>query len=422
MSKVFFKPASLATVMLLGLFGCDSSTHSNEGKAQPEHPQHKIDSQGLLVLSSSGNNLVHVYDIKHKKMLTSFDSKKPVHSIYASPNQRYAVLLQRNDHQISFIDGGLYQEDHADHLHDYQQAPALSGFVLKGIAPTHYEVHGNQAAIFFDGAAAPMQAAGVTLLTDADIAAAKTSASLTLPLNMHGTAEPRGSHLLTTYRPADAANTLPTQVEWYQQEGNSFKLKERFSEQCPGLHGSYSVKDYSLFGCIDGVLVVQQKADELSAVKLANPAGMTGRIGTLTGHKNLTQVIGFAGQDMYLIDPVSLTMQKLDWRQGGTQTRVSYAMSSDGDYFVQLDNSGAVTIQQVATGYSIKAKLALLNNIDSSNPPVIAVNGQNDDIFITDPANKQLLQLDLTSLAVSKLPLEITPAKMTWLGIRQPAP
>ena len=417
-----FQQTAVTAALLLALTACDSSTHSNEGKPQPVHEHPKVESAGRLVLSSFGSNQVYVYDIKSRKQLSTFDTQFPIHSIYASPEHRYAMLFQRVDNQVRVIDGGLWQEDHGDHLHDYQQNPLLSGFVIKGPAPTHYEVHAGQAAIFFDGAASPMQPASVSLITDTSIGLSKVRASLTLPINMHGTAEPRGKHLLTTYRPATANDTLPTQVEWYQLNSDSYSLKERFSAQCPGLHGSYSIKDYSLFGCSDGVLVVQQKADELSAVKLPNPAGMVGRIGTITGHKSLTQTIGFAGQDMYLIDPIALTMTKLDWRKGSTATRTAFAMSSDGDYFVQLDNSGKLVVQDVSAGYAVKGTMQLLSHFETTNPPVIAVNGQNDDIFVTDPTKKQLHQVDLKTMTNNILPLEFTPAKITWIGIAQPAP
>ncbi len=412
---------TVSSVMLLALTACDPSTHSNEGKPQPIHQHPKVDNGGRLVVSSSDTNSIYIYDIKSKSKISSFDVKFPIHSLYASPDRRYALLFQRADHQVRFIDGGVWQENHGDHLHDYLQNPQLSTFVLGGPAPTHYEVHAGQAAIFFDGAVAPMQPSSVRLLTDAGIGQGKVSANLILPINMHGTAEPRGKHLLTTYRPADSSNTLPTQVEWHQQTGDSFALKERFTEQCPGLHGSYSVKDYSLFGCTDGVLVVQQKADEFSAMKLPNPAGMTGRIGTITGHKTLTQTIGFAGQDMYLIDPVALTMTKLDWRKSSTANRTSYAMSGDGDFFVQLDSSGKLVVQDVANGFAVKGSLQLISKFDSANPPVIAVNSQNDDVYITDPMNKQLHQVDLQTMSTHVLPLDFTPAKLTWLGIAKPA-
>jgi hypothetical protein len=419
--RIHIQPTLVAAAVMLSLSACDGSSHSNEGKPATEHKHEKVQSAGRLVLSAVGNNQVHVYDVQQQKQLNSFDSKFPIQAIYASPNQRYAVLIQRTDNKVSFVDGGLWQEDHGSHMHDYQQGAKLLSFQLNGPAPTHYEAHGEQAAIFFDGVASPMQASSVQVLTDASIGSGKLAANLALALNMHGTAEPRGKHLLTTYRPADAANTLPTQVEWYQQTANGYQLKEKFAEQCPGLHGSFSNKDYSLFGCTDGVLVVEQKADQMVASKIANPTGMTGRIGTVTGHKNLSTMIGFAGQDQYLLDPVAKTMTLVNWRGTSTATRTAFAMSGDGDYFVQLDNSGKLIVQDTGAGYSIKGSLQLVSKIDTANPPVISANLQNDDIFITDPANQQLQKVDLKTMTNSTLKLDFTPAKMSWVGIAQPA-
>ena len=426
MSVHFFQRSNIqqslmAAAVLMALTGCDGSSHSNEGQPATDHKHDKVQSAGRLILSAAGSNQVHVYDIQQQKQLGSFDSKFPIQAIYSSPDQRYAVLMQRTDNKVSFVDGGLWQEDHGNHMHDYQQAAKLSSFQLNGPAPTHYEVHSGQAAIFFDGVVNPRQASAVQLLTDASIGNAKLAASLNLPQNMHGTAEPRGKHLLTTFRPADASNTLPTQVEWYQLNGENYVLKEKFAEQCPGLHGSFSNKDYSVFGCTDGVLVVEQKADQMVASKIANPSGMSGRIGTVTGHKNLSTMLGFAGQDQYLLDPVAKTMTLLNWRGNSTATRTAFAMSGDGDYFAQLDSSGKLTVQDVNAGYSIKGNLQLLSKIDSANPPVISANLQNDDIFITDPANQQLLKVDLAAMTNSSLKLDFVPAKMSWVGIAKPA-
>ncbi len=117
---------------------------------------------------------------------------------------------------------------------------------------------------------------------------------------------------------------------------------------------------------------------------------MTGRIGTVTGHKNLSTMIGFAGQEQYLLDPVAKTMTLLNWRGASTATRTAYAMSGDGDYFVQLDNSGKLIVQDVGAGYSTKGSLQLINKIDTANPPVISANLQNDDIFITDSSQSTI--------------------------------
>ena len=164
MLRQTFQQTAISAALLLALTACDSSTHSNEGKPQPVHEHPKVESAGRLALSAFGTNSVYIYDIKDKKQVGSFDAQLPLHSIYASPDRRYALLFQRVNNQVRFIDGVVWQEDHGDHLHDYQQNPQLSTFVLKGPAPTHYEVHAGQAAIFFDGATSPMQPSSVRLI------------------------------------------------------------------------------------------------------------------------------------------------------------------------------------------------------------------------------------------------------------------
>ncbi len=72
-------------------------------------------------------------------------------------------------------------------------------------------------------------------------------------------------------------------------------------------------------------------------------------------------------------------------------------------------------------GYAIKATLQLINSFETANPPVIAVNSQNDEIYVTDPGKKQLHRVDLKTMASTTLPLDFTPAKMTWVGIAKPA-
>ncbi len=114
----------VAAAVCLAFTGCDGSSHTNEGKPSTDHKHDKYNQPDGRLLSAAGSNQVYVYDIQQQKQLASFDSKLPIQAIYSSPGQRYAVLMQRNDNKVSFVDGGLWQEDHGDHLHDYQQAAA----------------------------------------------------------------------------------------------------------------------------------------------------------------------------------------------------------------------------------------------------------------------------------------------------------
>lgn len=228
------------------------------------------------------------------------------------------LAFQRINDRVSFVDGGLYQEDHGDHLHDYAIAPSLLSYSLSGVRPTHFESHDGQSALFFDGLAAPYATASVALLSDASIAANRREASLELPRNMHGTAEPRGDYLLATYRAAEATDTtLPSQVELYQRNGDSYSFIERFDEPCARLHGSYSSHDFSLFGCSDGVLVVEQDGDS-----------------------EQDRFVGIAGDRLFAIDPAAATISEIDWRDGVEVTRIVHGYSPHGEHLLLLDSSG----------------------------------------------------------------------------------
>lgn len=410
----------------LALSACNDS-HSYEG-TEPEDDDHHhhepVESSGRIAISSSDNKLF-IYDLAEERIISEFPLNYPAQAVYASPEYRYAVVVQRTDDTVSFVDSGLYQEDHGDHLHDYKVAPSLSGFHLQGALPTHYEVHNGQAALFFDGRPASadnaMQTASISLFSDSSIAASKVLARQNLATNMHGTAEPRGEYLLTTYRAADASSTLPDQVELYHQHGDHYHFETRFAEQCPGLHGSYSTGDYTLFGCTDGVLIVEQKENDFTATKLANPADFSGRIGSFTGHKARFEVIGYAGQDAYIIDPVNKAFTPLNWRSDTTVTRINALADAHGEHYVVLDSDGVLHVFDWQAGFAKKHSAAIISELNSTNPPVMTANQQNDTIYLTDPVAKQIIAVELEHLESSHIQLSFEPAKATWLGIAEPA-
>jgi hypothetical protein len=61
----------------------------------------------------------------------------PPAAVYARPRGRYAGVMQRTQDRVQFVDGGIWQEDHGNHLRDYKQASRLTSFTLAGARPTH---------------------------------------------------------------------------------------------------------------------------------------------------------------------------------------------------------------------------------------------------------------------------------------------
>ena len=207
---------SLIASMVAVLCACNSEIDdlADKNAGQPDDHEHtEITSTGRLAISHADAANVSIFDTDNNTLLEMFNTTNIVSGLYASPNNRFAVLIQRADNYVEFIDGGLYREDHDDHLHDYKQAPALSGFTLTNDKPTHFDVSEQQAALFFDGNIDPGIAASFAILTDESIANGETLATHSFANAMHGTAQIRGDSVITTYRSEDVTSVLPNYVE-----------------------------------------------------------------------------------------------------------------------------------------------------------------------------------------------------------------
>lgn len=397
------------------------------GDGEDPHDHDPVAAAGRLIALEANSAQVHAIDLEHGSVLQTFTSDHASSALYASPDQRYAVLLQRNQNQAQFIDGGVWQEDHGDHLHDYTQAPALLNLRLTGVRPTHYETHGTHAALFFDGDASSGDKASIALFSDASIAAGQAGlveASHTLGSAMHGTAEPRGDWLLTTWKPVDSTSTTPTHVELHHRHGDHFHMEKRFEQECPGLHGSYSNVRYSVFGCTDGVLVVEQNGDNFTARKVANPASMPAgvRIGTITGNPHYDKFVGIASPGwLYEIDPEAGTITTINWAEG--RTRRAHAIDAEGDNLLVLDDLGSLHILDMHSWGKRAEITSAIAHMPSAAPfPSIAVSQAAETAWLSDPNGQRLTSIDLHAAKLGEhIALNFSPTSIVWLGISEPS-
>jgi predicted small lipoprotein YifL len=131
-----------------------------------EEGEFHIETLGRLAVQESGAASVRIVELDNNSVIATLATTNPVTALAASPDRRYALAVQRNDDLVQFVDGGLWQEDHVSHLHDYRADPMLTPFSLNGVRPTHVEVHGELLAVFNDGLADTDTAASVTVLSD----------------------------------------------------------------------------------------------------------------------------------------------------------------------------------------------------------------------------------------------------------------
>ncbi|MDO5086931.1 MAG: hypothetical protein Q4D74_04890 [Comamonadaceae bacterium] len=404
-----------------------------------DHGHTHIDTAGRLAVAEAGAPKLHLFDLDSGQNEATHALANPANAVYASPGNRYAVTVQTRSNLVQFVDGGVWQEDHGDHLHDYRAGSRLLNWKIEGVRPTHFDMEwqqgrGVQAALFLDGSAkaTPPQNASVRVMTDASIAAGRAAAQLNLDAPLHGFAQPLGEQLVTVHRSEDASNGLPNYLRVYDRQGDTYRAGNVLPTRCDSMHGSAASGRSMVAGCMDGVLLVQRGANAaLADQKLALP----GRVSTLMAHpKQPDQYIGIGwkrGADdktwtarFYAIDGAAATGVEFapeGWGEGRDFTSASFDRS--GTRFFILDTEGTlIVMQRGANGWTTAARVpaavpAMPAESDPSWPRLTA-SAARDEVYLSDPVAKQIAVLDGASGQIKqRISLGYTPGAMAWVGI-----
>jgi hypothetical protein len=418
--------SSLASVCMLTACG-----GGVESEAEHKHENTAIDTAGRLAVTEVNTATLRIHDLDSGTVEASHVMQGAPSAVYASPGGRYAVVPQRTQDRVQFVDGGIYQEDHGDHLHDYKQASRAVSYVLAGARPTHYDNQaGVQAAFFLDGnsAATPVQNAGVRLFTDASIAAGNLVASLDLSTPMHGLAEPVGNKLLAGW--SAGTDTLPTKLALHQRNGAAYTLVRELPTVCTGMHGSFSAGSSTLVGCTSGMMLVKHPtATTVSDGQLLVTAL---RVGTIAGHPRLPDhFIGIATEGtapapvttrFYAVNGETATVSDFT-PEGWATSRVRRAHGFDrsGQRFFIVDDQGTLIVaqRQGAGWVNLLRVTAAIPTMPTAAPwPAMAANGAKDEVYVTDPVARQLVVVNsVTGAVVTRRDLGYTPSALAWLGI-----
>ncbi|MEE2733139.1 MAG: hypothetical protein VYA55_20130 [Pseudomonadota bacterium] len=424
MSKYKFlgKMALLVSTSGLLLTGCGGGSSSNGEGSDHRHTDTEVESAGRLVLYDQDNAALKVLDLSSGRVLDSHPITGEAPRLYASPGQRFAVILQRTEGLVSFLDSGLYVEDHGDHMHEYAEDPSMLNFSLNGSRPTHYTVHADHAAIFNDAQAG--LASSVMLLSEAGISAGQMDAELGLTNNMHGVAKLVGDRLFVTYRdPSIIDTTLPAAVERYQYAGGVFSFEQRYEEPCPGLHGSAATDRYVVFGCSDGVLMMDLTQPGYPASKLGNPASLLpdARIGSVYSHHDVNEFVGVAGSQFYVMDMTNAAdpYQELVLPVG--VSRVSQGFNATGTAFYILGDDGNLYLYDVQSDWTAAPAVAVTEAVttDVINP-VVAVAFNDDRLYVLNTHGESVAEVNsVTGATIRTLALDFTASNLVWLGLHE---
>lgn len=427
---------SALAVLAGALSACDSaSTDIVERDPVPVEGGHGHDhdhdhGRGRLLISGAEPFQVSVWDLDHQEVRAEYSLAGEVRQLYASPGYRYGFILQRNANLVNVVDGGQWYEDHGGHGHDRSQDPLMLNFSTDSVRPTYLTNSATQSVIFYDGDSSTETRARVGVFTEGTLANNGTGRWLDLDTHMHGTAQARGDYLLTGLRDPESESNLPDQVALYHWHDDHFDREQVFDEPCPGLHGSAQAHEFIVFGCSDGVLVIEQDHSDFTASKIGYPADYAPErgIGVLVGHPRHEVFVGVAAGHFFEVDPEAATIHPIEWTEGDASA-VEYAFADNGDLFVIADDHGRLHILSVAGGWSVLAVVDVLGPAEdgdgghvlfSNSTLRLAASGATDEVFVLDGVENRIRVVDLHSFEVTgTIALDFTPSRLTWLGIAQ---
>ncbi|WP_372999283.1 hypothetical protein [Marinobacter sp.] len=413
-----FSLRPIATSVLLVsaamLAACGGSSSSED-----EHEHTDIDTAGRLALFDTDASQLKVLDLDNTEVLASMAMDGEAPRLYASPGNRYAVAIQRGDDLVSFVDGGLYTEDHGDHMHDYAEMPSMLTLTLNDHKPTHYSSGESEGVVFFDGGEAA--SSKVTVFSDTTLGSGATVASLPLDNNMHGVAKMIDGHLFVTYRDSSITDTtLPAAVERYHLDGSDFEFEERYSQACPRLHGAAANAHSLGFGCSDGVLVIDLHEAGYPATKLGNPEGLAdgSRIGTLVANHDVEELVGIAGDRFFVIHPESTTEVYHELEIGEDVGRLAQGFTTHGEVFYVLGDDSGLRLFDPAHDWELITTAELMDAPGEGDTLAVAVSAARERLFVLH--NQSVHEVDATDGDVVRtIDLGFSASAIAWLGLAE---
>ncbi|MFT7371331.1 MAG: hypothetical protein ACI9T9_000006 [Oleiphilaceae bacterium] len=403
----------LATSLLAA---CGSSSDSSV------HEDHHIESAGRLAMYDVDASAIKIFDLDDMADFETFALTGEAPRLYPSPDYRYATIIQRGDSQVSFLDSGLYTEDHDDHLHDVAESPMMLNFTLNGNRPTHYNVNGELSLIFND--ASEGLVSSISIISEESLENGEEVASLELTNNMHGAARLIDDQLFVTYRSAESVETtLPEAVERYSFTEGAFNFEERYETLCPGLHGSANNENFLVFGCTDGVLSINLQDESYPATKIANPDSLLEdkRVGTVVAHEERNELIGIAGDQFFLINPNSVTpMIELSLPLNAGK-RILQGMDAHGERLYVLTDNGALHVYDAENNWELIKTLANVVSISEDTVSALAsISAAEETLFVFDRHAKKLVTIDLEEIEkLSERDIDFDVSSMVWLGLAE---
>ena len=375
---------------------------------------------GRLLIGDGETGMMSVIDLEHGDVeQNAFDLGSRAGRIYATKSGRFAIAVSSDANNAHVFDGGIYLEAHGDHFDLVEDDVERLDIDLTGDRPVHLYVGKEWATIFYDGSG------DVVFLEEHEL---EEEGSDYVPpkLNFgaqHGAAVPLEEDLFAVsiqhpnYESDPAEYRSPIGAEVIDLDGNVL----HHAEGCEGLHGDAGNGHVAVFGCVGGVLVLEEHGDHFDDYFIGPPTGSPEdfRITSVWGYPGLHHFFGLGSAvGLYIIEPEDGVMEQII--PASEELRpINVAMSHDGEALLVVMSDGELRMYDAHD-------LDLLASADDfltepvetgfwARPHVVTAPGA---VFITDSLGGEVLQLDDHDLeVVNHWDVDGNPTKIAFVGV-----
>ncbi|CCO45920.1 conserved hypothetical protein [Vibrio nigripulchritudo SOn1] len=431
-SNLFGKKTLLALSVAAFASGCSDGENKTDTAAQDNKQDNhqSTESFSRVAVSEFNSNSVYVLNANNFGVVDQFAMTHSPSALKTSPDGRYALAFQRRQNIVEVIDSGISAEAHGDHFHLHSEKPSLINGKYESTAPTHYDLAGSQAALFFDGDSKTGVNAELKILDDASIATMSQVASYSFTYAMHSTAQIFGEHVFTGIKENPAAEgLLPDKVAVLELHGDHFHAPTVANVTCPSLHGSAQSITQVAFACGDGVVVISDPGTAPQYAKVGNPTFAQPEV----EHPKLgkvpnrfTTALGFKNSDRFLFIAMNKemfqyrqgTFEAINWKETPSESDILYA-HSDSALFI-LSSTGKLKAFDPAKNFELASEVQIWETaptLDQDQKFSIVHDKRNNHVFVTDPKNKKVFEVELGQQPTVKThELSFIPHLITWVG------
>lgn len=397
MKNNFYKLLFLFTISVFAV----SCSNDDDNHDDHDHDETSEEHTYVRILLSDEKTTELTLFNPHEDKISSFTAKFPKSSLYTTESGRFAGIIHRDNNFTETFDSGL--EMHGDHV-DVDDVPKFGLLAGSSLKPTHFKSKIGEILTFNDGDGtlsvgkeADVNKAGATFKT--------INAGL---LAHHGAMATftNGTYAITV-KDNSVTGTLPEKVKIIDNSGKTlFDAKIATT----GIHGNASDGVYAVFGSASGILVVESNGNQKL---IAHPEDFgTAWFGSILETGSAGKFIGYtAAKGAYLIDVVNSTVKPIVQSTAIMQCKVSYdhkklaVLLHSGEF--KLYNLGSLQVEK-------EVKATTETATDATLKPQMAVTDR--FAYITSPTTGELLQVNLSSLAIKKTKVSATPYMITVVG------